>query len=157
VRRIGFRATIVRTFEGAEVIVPNASLISKDVVNWTLSDQQRRITVQVGVAYGTDPGQVIALLQQVPGQYSDILKTPEPMALFTGFGDSALNFELRFWTVDADRVSIIRSDVSIAVNNALAAAGIEIPFPQRDLHLRSVDAQVADHFARPPSAGKEPA
>ena len=157
VRRIGFRATIVRTFEGAEVIVPNASLISKDVVNWTLSDQQRRITVQVGVAYGTDPGRVIVLLQQVPGQYTDILKTPEPMALFTGFGDSALNFELRFWTVDADRVAIIRSDVAIAINNALAAAGFEIPFPQRDLHLRSVDAQVADQLGRLPSAGKEPA
>jgi len=157
VRRIGFRATIVRTFDGAEVIVPNASLVSKDVVNWTLSDQQRRITVQVGVAYGTDPGRVLTLLLKVPGQYADILKTPEPMALFTGFGDSALNFELRFWTVDAERVAIIRSDVAIAVNNALAAAGIEIPFPQRDLHLRSVDAQVSDHFGRLSSAGKEPA
>lgn len=155
VRRIGFRATIVRTFEGAEVIVPNASLITKDVVNWTLSDQQRRITVQVGVAYGTDPGQVIALLQQVPGQYSDILKTPEPMALFTGFGDSALNFELRFWTADADRVSIIRSDVSIAVNNALAAAGIEIPFPQRDLHLRSADGSAAAQLLRAEDPAKE--
>jgi potassium efflux system protein len=143
VRRIGFRATIVRTYDGAEVIVPNASLISKDVINWTLSDQQRRITVQVGVAYGTDPASVIALLRQVPGQFPEILKAPEPMTLFTGFGDSALNFELRFWTVDADRVAIIRSDVSIAVNNALAAAGIEIPFPQRDLHLRSVDAPAA--------------
>ncbi len=157
VRRIGFRATIVRTFDGAEVIVPNASLISKDVVNWTLSDQQRRITVPVGVAYGTDPARVMALLLEVPKQFPGLLKVPEPVALFTGFGDSALNFELRFWTVDADRIAVTRSEVTTAVNNALQAAGIEIPFPQRDLHLRSVDAPSADRLRQAPPQGKEPA
>ena len=157
VRRIGFRATVVRTFDGAEVIVPNAALISQQVTNWTLSDQQRRVSVPVGVAYGTDPARVVALLLQVPGQCADILKTPEPVALFTGFGDSALNFELRFWTVGADRITIIRSDVSIAVNNALAAAGIEIPFPQRDLHLRSVDAPAADRLRQKSPTPEEPA
>ena len=143
-RRIGFRATIVRTFDGAEVIVPNLSLVSKDVVNWTLSDQQRRITVPVGVAYGTDPARVMALLLDVSKQFPGILKVPEAIALFTGFGDSALNFELRFWTVDADRIAITRSEVTTAVNNALRTAGIEIPFPQRVVHLRGVDAPGAD-------------
>jgi potassium efflux system protein len=157
VRRIGFRATIVRTYDGAEVIVPNASLISKDVVNWTLSDQQRRITVEVGVAYGTDTDKVKALLLEVARAHPGVIKVPEPLALFTGFGDSALNFELRFWTVDADRVSILRSDVTAAINNALAAAGIEIPYPQRDVHLKVMDAPAAAarRAAAPP--GKEPA
>jgi small-conductance mechanosensitive channel len=157
VRRIGFRATIVRTYDGAEVIVPNASLISKDVVNWTLSDQQRRITVEVGVAYGTDTDKVKALLLEVARAHPGVIKVPEPLALFTGFGDSALNFELRFWTVDADRVSILRSDVTAAINNALAAAGIEIPFPQRDVHLKVMDAPAATALRAAAPPGKEPA
>ncbi|HMU62361.1 MAG TPA: mechanosensitive ion channel [Gemmatimonadales bacterium] len=155
VLRIGFRATVVRTFEGAEVIVPNASLISTDVVNWTLSDQQRRLTVAVGVAYGIDPARVMGVLLAVPHQFPTILKTPEPIALFTGFGDSALNFELRFWTVDSDRFAVLRSEVTTAVNNALVAAGIEIPFPQRDLHLRSVDGPAAAQLRGAPVSDGE--
>jgi small-conductance mechanosensitive channel len=157
VRRIGFRATIVRTYEGAEVIVPNASLISKDVVNWTLSDQQRRLSVSVGAAYGTDPDQVKKLLLDVVATHPSVLKAPEPVALFIGFGDSALNFEVRFWTVDADRISIIKSEVTGAINAALAGAGVEIPFPQRDLHLRSVDAPAAARLLGTEPPGKEPA
>jgi small-conductance mechanosensitive channel len=156
VRRIGFRATVVRTFEGAEVIVPNASLISKDVVNWTLSDQQRRITVPVGVAYGTDPARVMSLLLEVPRQFPALLKVPEPLALFIGFGESAMNFELRFWTIDADRIMVTRSEVTTAVSNTLRAAGIEIPFPQRDVHLRGMDAPSPDQLRQAPSPGKEP-
>ena len=155
VRRIGFRATVVRTFDGAEVIVPNATLISQDVINWTLSDQQRRITVPVGVAYGSDPARVKALLLDVPGKFPAVLRTPEPFALFTGFGDSALNFELRFWTTDADRVAILKSDVTTAVNDALVSAGIEIPFPQRDLHIRSVDGAAATQLRAPAGTDKE--
>jgi len=155
VRRIGFRATIVRTFDGAEVIVPNAALISNEVTNWTLSDQQRRLTVTVGVAYGTDPARVRDVMLQVPGQIPDVLRTPEPVALFTGFGESALTFELRFWTVDADRVSLIRSAVVAALHDALVAAGIEVPFPQRDLHLRTVDPAAADQLRAAGAAQKE--
>ena len=156
VRRIGFRSTVVRTFDGAEVIVPNASLISNDVINWTLSDQQRRLTISVGVAYGTDPARVMGVLLSVPGQFPSVLKTPESVALFTGFGDSALNFELRVWTVDVERFAILRSEVTTAVNNALVAADIEIPFPQRDLHLRSVDGPAAAQLRGAPAAGEDP-
>jgi potassium efflux system protein len=155
VRRIGFRASIIRTYDGAEVIVPNASLISNDVVNWTLSDQMRRLTIQVGVAYGTEPARVLELLRQVPTQYATILRDPAPLALFTGFGDSALNFELRFWISDINQVLVLRSDVTTAVNNALVAAGIEIPFPQRDLHLRSVDAPAAAQLHGAPPDTRE--
>jgi small-conductance mechanosensitive channel len=155
VRRVGFRATLVQMFDGAEVIVPNASLIANDVINWTLSNQQRRLTVEVGVAYGTDPARVMGVLLGVPSQFPGILKTPEPVALFTGFGDSALNFELRFWTVDVDRFAILRSEVTTAVNNAIVAAGIEIPFPQRDLHLRSVDGPAAAQLLGAPGAPRE--
>jgi len=147
VRRIGIRASTIRTYDGAEVIVPNGDLISKEVVNWTLSDQLRRIEVLVGVAYGTDPERVLGLLVETARAHAKALKYPAPAALFDGFGDSSLNFRLRFWTADFDNWVNIRSEVTVAVNNAIVAAGIEIPFPQRDLHLRSVDGPAADAFA----------
>jgi small-conductance mechanosensitive channel len=142
VKNIGMRASVVRTFQGAEVIVPNANLISAEVVNWTLSDERRRMELPVGVAYGTDPQLVLDLLVEVGEGHPEVLKDPQPAALFLGFGDSSLDFELRAWTgTDYVRVS---SELLVAINSALADAGIQIPFPQRDLHLRSVDDGTAD-------------
>ncbi len=138
VRAIGIRASRVRTFDGADVIVPNADLISGRVVNWTLSDKLRRIELKVGVAYGTDPTRVKDLLSKVAAGHRDVLAAPPPVALFKGFGDSSLDFVLRFWTADFENWLIIGSDVATAVHDALSAAGIQIPFPQRDLHLRTV-------------------
>ena len=128
----------MRTLEGAEVIVPNATLVSDTVVNWTLSDRQRRIELRVGVKYGTDPERVIELLLEVARGDDRILEHPAPEALFMEFGDSSLNFSLRAWTGRYGEWIEIRSDLNVGVNRALAEAGIEIPFPQRDLHLRSV-------------------
>jgi small-conductance mechanosensitive channel len=142
VKNIGMRASVVRTFQGAEVIVPNANLISAEVVNWTLSDDRRRMELPAGVAYGTDPQVVIDILVGVANDHPEVLSDPEPAALFLGFGDSSLDFQLRAWTrTDYVRVS---SDLLVAMNNALVDAGIEIPFPQRDLHLRSVDPIAAE-------------
>ena len=96
----------------------------------------------VGVAYGTDPQSVIDLLVEMLKEHPEVLDDPEPAVLFLGFGDSSLNFQLRAWTrTDYIRVS---SELLVSVNDALADAGIEIPFPQRDLHLRSVDGSAAD-------------
>ncbi len=139
VTRIGIRSSTIRTFDGAEVIVPNANLISKEVTNWTLSDRRRRIQILVGVAYGTDPDKVLKVLKDTIKNNPDILDTPEPMILFREFGDSSLNFDVRFWTADSTTWLELQSDVTIAINNAFKKAGIEIPFPQRDLHLRSVE------------------
>jgi small-conductance mechanosensitive channel len=138
VRRIGIRASVVRTFEGAEVIVPNSNLISSEVVNWTLSDQKRRVRVEVGVAYGTDPHDVISLLKKVAGEHSEVLSYPEPTVVFLQFGDSALNFRLMFWTATFDDFFRVRSEVYVAVNDAFKEAGITIPFPQRDLHVKAL-------------------
>jgi len=135
VKRIGIRSSTLRTFQGAEVIVPNASLIAEKVVNWTLSDRQRRIELPLGVAYGTDPQRVLEILLGVANASPEILKDPPPLALFRGFGDSALNFELRVWTGLAAYLEV-HSRIAIAVNTALREAAIEIPFPQRDLHIK---------------------
>jgi small-conductance mechanosensitive channel len=139
VRRIGIRSSVVRTFDGASVIVPNSNLISDQVVNWTHSDKLRRIEIRVGAAYGTAPDRVLELLRGAAAGHPKVLHHPPPNPLFVGFGDSSLDFSLRFWTADFDDWMIVQSDVLAAVEAALRGAGIEIPFPQRDLHLRSFD------------------
>jgi small-conductance mechanosensitive channel len=140
VKEIGIRASVIRTFDGAEVIVPNLELITKDVVNWTRTGTRRRIEIPVGAAYGTDPERVIKLLLEVAEQHPDVRANPAPVALFTGFGDSALTFVLRAWTDSLDWPKV-RSDLTVGTNTALRDACIEVPFPQRDLHLRSVDME----------------
>jgi small-conductance mechanosensitive channel len=153
VTRIGIRSSTVRTYDGAEVIVPNADLISKEVVNWTLSDRYKRLIIPVGVAYGTDPRTVLNLLVDVAREDPDVLSFPEPYTLFRQFGDSSLNFELRCWCA-FDVALGTNSRLNVGINDALAAAGIEIPFPQRDLHLRSVDSAITATF--PGAKGKIP-
>ncbi|HEY2547775.1 MAG TPA: mechanosensitive ion channel domain-containing protein [Candidatus Acidoferrum sp.] len=143
VRRIGARSSTVLTFQGAEVIVPNSNLLSNQLINWTLSSQWRRLDIPVGVAYGTDPEQVIKLLVGVAESHPGVLLQRPPAAFFRGFGESALNFELRFWSAQQDTWLHLLSDVTVAVAKALRVAGIEIPFPQRDLHVRSVDVFAA--------------
>jgi small-conductance mechanosensitive channel len=148
VRRIGIRASTVRTWQGAEVIVPNANLISEQVVNWTLSDRNRRVEITVGVAYGTDPERVLELLRAAAVDVPDVLANPAPLALFAGFGESSLDFELRVWTGNAEQVARVRSDVAIAVHAGLRDARIAIPFPQRDLHLVTTPEPAAAADAR---------
>jgi small-conductance mechanosensitive channel len=138
VARIGIRSSTIRTFEGADVIVPNGDLISNQVTNWTLADTRRRVTLPVGVKYGTAAQRVIDLLEEVAHAHPEILEEPAPFAIFMAFGDSALEFELRAWTESADALTIVRSELAVGIQDALMAASIEVPFPQRDLHLKSV-------------------
>lgn len=151
VTRIGIRSSTVRTFEGAEVIVPNAHLIESQVVNWTFSDRLRRIEVTVGVAYGSRPQRVLDTLCAVAREHPEILDQPEPYALFEGFGDSSLDFILRGWTANFDAFLRIRSELRVQVHDALREAGFEIPFPQRDLHVKSLP----EHGNRRPLAALE--
>jgi small-conductance mechanosensitive channel len=137
VSSIGIRASMIRTFDGAEVIVPNGDLISQRVVNWTLSARRQRVTIPVGVAYGTDPNRVLGILRRLAAENEKVFKTPAPLALFRGFGESSLDFELRIF-MDPSDVLDVPSAVTVAINEALKEAGIEIPFPQRDLYLRGV-------------------
>src|SRR5690606_41330363 len=96
-QRIGLRASVLRQVDGSDVIVPNSHLISEEVINWTMTDKQRRIDIQVGVAYGTDASVVLGLLTEVIDGVPNILPDPEPKALLLGFGDNSTDFELRFW------------------------------------------------------------
>jgi small-conductance mechanosensitive channel len=123
------------------------------VTNWTLSDRRRRITVSVGVAYGTDPERVLGLLREVAAESQVVLRDPEPLAIFTGFGASSLDFELRCWISRYEDGSVTQSALRVALRAKLAAAGIEIPFPQSDVHVRSVIDAAA---AAPARATDEP-
>jgi small-conductance mechanosensitive channel len=147
VRHIGARSVTMVAAQGAEVIVPNSNLLSNQVVNWTLSSLWRRVDVKVRVAYGTDPKVVLNLLVNVAKSYPGILRERAPEAFFLGFGDSALDFELRFWSARQETSFQLQSDVAVSIFEALTDAGIEIPFPQRDLHLRSIDKNVTDLLA----------
>jgi len=155
VRAIGMRATTVRTFDGADVVVPNGMLLSDKVTNWTLTDQNRRVDVDLGVAYGTDVTRVMQLLQETTRTTPGVAEDPAPTVLFTGFGASSLDFAIRAWTHQFDDWSAIRSDLMGRLHAALGEAGIEIPFPQQDLHVRSVPEDLLRSLARPD--GSKPA
>ena len=133
------RATWIRTNDNVVMIVPNSEFIEGRVTNWTANDRNVRINVPLGVSYGSDPGQVRSVLLRVGREHPDVLDDPAPDVIFTGFGDSSLDFELRVWTNrHVTTPKIISSDLYFELFSTLKTEGIEIPYPQRDLHLRSV-------------------
>ncbi len=142
------RASTIRTWDGAEVIVPNGRLTSERVTNWTLSDRMRRVDLKVAVAYASDPGRVLDTLRETAKAYHKALSKPAPLALCTGFLDSALNVELRVWTASFEESDLVRSELAVAVHAALAAAGIEIAFPQHDIRIRNADGEQLNFLRR---------
>jgi potassium efflux system protein len=156
VKEVGVRSTVIRTFDGAEVIVPNADFISKVVVNWTKSDRRRRAEIDVGVAYGTDPDRVIEILETAARSREEVVADPQAFAVFTGFGDSSLNFRLYLWLADLSNMLLTPSAIRAQILRALNEAGIEIPFPQRDVRVTVAPAanrtQEATRGPLPPTA-----
>lgn len=142
VLRIGIRSSTVLTGDGAEVIIPNSDLIQNDVTNWTLSDRRRRVTLDLGVAYGTEAQRVLALLVEVANADARVLTHPAPDALFTGFGASALLFQLRFWTEETGWMQV-KSDLGVGVQEALRRAGIAMAITPVEVQVQSVVAQTA--------------
>jgi small-conductance mechanosensitive channel len=139
VSRIGLRSTVVVTYDRSEIILPNSRLVSEAVTNWTLSSPVARIRLPVGVAYGTDIGKVLEILEEVVNGHREVLAEPKPWARFSGFGESSLDFEVRAHVPDVDHRLRVTSDLGKEIDRRFKEEGIEIPFPQRDLHLRSVD------------------
>jgi small-conductance mechanosensitive channel len=141
VKHIGIRAITIHTGQGADVIVPNSSLVSNQFINWTYLDTVRRFDLKVMVARGTEPERVLKLLTDVSRSILGVEKEPPPAALFLGFGENALNFELRYW-LQVGTPPEVESTVALAVASELRKAGIEVPIPQRDLYLKSVSADI---------------
>jgi potassium efflux system protein len=142
IKKIGLRATTVQTFDQADVIIPNADLVANQVVNWTLSNRRVRLIVPVGVAYGSDVSLVMETLMASAKENSKIAVSPAPQVLFLNFGESALEFELRVWVLDADNRLVVSSELHQEIDRRFREAKIEISFPQQDLHLRSLDESV---------------
>ncbi len=156
VKNIGIRASVIRKFDGSEVIVPNSMLVSDKVTNWTLSDNCRRMDFDVGVEYGTPAQSVIDLLLGVAKANPRVLHDPHPQAFFVNFGDSALEFRLRAWVYFDDGLTI-RSELAVAIQEALKQANIGVPFPQRDLHLVSVNPNAASDLGATTRPSSPPA
>jgi potassium efflux system protein len=160
VTRMQMRATTITDFDRRELVVPNKKFITEDVVNWTLSDPVTRIVLPVGIAYDCDPQAARDQLLELAKAHPLILKDPEPTAIFTGFGDSTLNLELRAFIVGRDAFAQIQDELNLAINKSFRTAGIEIAYPQRDLHIRSVHPaamQFSTLAAAPPAANPSPA
>ena len=138
VRHIGIRSSIVRTWDGAEVIVPNGILTAEKLTNLTLSDRLRRMDVRVGVAYGTDGARVLALLRDTAVAQPGVVSEPAPLVFFTGFGTVALEFELRAWTARLEEAGLVKSGLGLAVLAAFNEAGIEIPYGRQGVDVRLV-------------------
>ncbi len=162
VQRISIRTTTIRTFDRADIIVPNSDLISGQVTNWTLGNTWGRIKIPIGVGYGSDVETVIKTLLEIADNNADVIKgnpqLPDPYVLFLDFGDSSLDFELRVIIHDINRRRYVTSDINRAINAAFNKLGIEIPFPQRDVHFRGPlqidpDARVPP---KPPDGGELP-
>jgi small-conductance mechanosensitive channel len=135
-KSIGIRSSVVTTYDGADLIIPNGDLLSQHLVNWTMGSARRRFELQVGVAYGTDLALVKSLIKEVLSNTKMILKNPEPMIWVTNFGDSSIDFSIKYWVGNFTYGNDVKSDLIMSINEIFALNNIVIPFPQRDIHIQ---------------------
>lgn len=140
VSKIRMRATTITNFDREEYVVPNKNFITGSLINCTLSSRVNRVNLPVGIAYGSDVARALEILREVAVGHPGVMEEPAPFATFEAFGDSSLDLKLRCYLPDRDNRLGVITDLHRAIDERFQQAGIEIPFPQRDLHLRSVDA-----------------
>jgi len=139
VQELRARYIVVRDRDGVETLIPNENLITTEVINWSYSDRQVRIKLPVQISYDDDPEEAMAILLKASECCERVLKDPPAAARLTGFGDSGIDLELRVWIYDPeDGVGNVRSDLNVAIWKGFREAGITIPYPQRDLHVRAL-------------------
>jgi len=142
VKHVNLRTTLIETPDGISVIVPNSKLLENEVVNYSYGNPKIRLQVPVGIAYGSDCQKAAEVLVQVALDNKRVLNEPKPKAWFREFGDSSLNFILLFWIPNAVEKYDVISEINHAIDAGFRKNGIEIPFPQRDLHLRSAEGMI---------------
>ncbi len=151
VKKINVRSTEIETFDRGSVIIPNSSLISDAVLNWTHTDAIGRARIAVGVAYNSDPEQVEKILMECARANKRVLSYPQPYVVFRDYGASSLDFEVRVYIPDVNYVLTVGSELRFAIFKALKEAGIEIPFPQRDVHVKSMPQAMPEPPAEAPA------
>ena len=156
VRKISVRSTEIETADGANVLIPNSFFISEKVKNWTFRNNISRITISIGVAYGSDPRQVRAAMLGVAQKHAEVLRMPAPAVTLDEFGAANIGFTLYAFVADVEKAGSIRTDLAIAILDAFAAAGIAVPSGQNEITIRNLDRlreTIADHAtSRPESA-----
>jgi len=138
---IGLRTSKVRTRDDIMIIVPNSHMINDNIVNWTRHQSPLRFNIDVGVAYGSDIDLVSRVLEKAAGEHPDVLDRPVPRIMFTNFGNSSLDFRLHFYSLEPWRIEFVKSELRFTVYRLFAAHGIQIPFPQQDVWLRSASGE----------------
>jgi small-conductance mechanosensitive channel len=142
--RMASRSIWVRTNDNVVIIVPNSEFTASRVTNWTANDRRVRFAIPLGVSYDSDPEEVREVVLEVARRHPDVLHDPPPEFLFLGFGDSSINFELRVWTVaQVQTPKVLSSDLYFAIFREFGEKGIEIPYPQRDLHVKSFSSPIS--------------
>ena len=139
VKKISIRATEIETLDNQDMLIPNSELISGRVTNWVLHNPYGRLIIKIGVSYGSDVDKVKTILESVSSDHEQVItdsRASPPKALFMGFGDSSLDFELRVRILDIKKRYDVLSDLNFEINHQFSKEGIIIPFPQRDIHIR---------------------
>ena len=136
-KSIGIRSSVISTWDGADVIIPNGDLLNQHLVNWTLGSNRRRIELTLGVAYGTDLDKVCTLLMELMQSEPRILRNPAPFVLVNQFGNSSIDLSLKFWVPHFSMGLEVKSDLVLAIDKLFRTHGITIPFPQQDVYLHS--------------------
>jgi small-conductance mechanosensitive channel len=137
-KSIGFRSSVISTPEGSDVIIPNGELLSQHLINWTMTDSRRRVNIQVGVAYGSNLESVVKALQELMEADDRILKFPAPAVMVKEFNSSSIDLSLFFWVGHFNTAFQLKSDMMLAIDIKFKELGIEIPFPQQDLHIKTM-------------------
>jgi small-conductance mechanosensitive channel len=139
---ISMRSTTVQSLNNISIIVPNSKFISAEVTNWSHGDPKIRLDINVGVSYGSDLDTVLRTMREVAEEHPEVLKVPAPEVLLSSFGDSSWNMVLRAWIANPKNHYIVSSDINCNMVKKFRQNGIEIPFPQRDVYLKSVPPQL---------------
>ena len=155
VRHIGIRSSIIQAYDRSEVVVPNGKLISNELINWTLSNEMRRLEIRVGVAYGTDPARVMEILKDCALSHKEVMKDPPPYVWFNEFGDSSVDFRLLFFYPRYSGGMTVRSEVATAIVQAFEENDITIPFPQMDVYIKEAMKQAAESKSEKSGESKE--
>ncbi|MBD1365800.1 mechanosensitive ion channel [Mucilaginibacter sp. ZT4R22] len=158
IMEIGIRSSKIATADGAEVIIPNGDLIAHHVINWTLSNSNRRIELIIGVAYGSDIEKVKTLLTNLLCNHTDIMEDPAPLVFVHNLNQSSVDFRLLFWAADINTWLSLKSRILSDIYTTFAKEGIEIPFPQQDIHIKmdNVVAETASKNTKPPGDEAQP-
>jgi len=138
VKEIGIRSSKITTYDGADIVVPNGEFISKQLINWTLTNSYRRIELIVGVSYDSELQKVQELISEVIHHHKEVMSYPKPAVLVHEFADNSVNFRVLFWTADFDTWTGLKSMILLELFDSFRKNNISIPFPQRDLHIKSV-------------------